>query len=421
MEGIIWRRGGVLMRWHNEKRKISDLIPMRNNPRRLTEKQGKDLKRSLEKFDLVEIPAINTDNTIIAGHQRLKIMALLGRGAEEIDVRVPDKQLTPGEVKEYCIRSNKNTGEFDFDVLANEFDEVELINWGFTAEELGIDGDESGSGDAEPRIDEAEKLVEKYGVKLGQIWELGEHRIMCGDSASPEVVKKIMGDLSATLLFTDPPYGVSIGKKNSLLNEHAKGGQNNDDLNTDDLNPDELKIAFTAIFKNWYNFLADDCAVFVCSPQGGGLGMMMMMMMMIDVRLEARHIINWVKNYATFSLGRLDYDYQHEPILFTWKKTHKRKKEGQFQTSLWAVDKPRSNKLHPTIKPVELPVNSILNHTDKGDIVVDMFLGSGTTLIACENTGRKFRGCDIEPKYIAVSIQRWVDLTGREPKLLEVC
>jgi DNA modification methylase len=148
--------------------------------------------------------------------------------------------------------------------------------------------------------------------------------------------------------------------------------------------------------------------VFVCSPQGGGL-LGMMMMMMRDAGLEVRHILNWIKNSPTFSMGRLDYDYQHEPILFTWKKTHKRKKEGAFQTSIWTVDKPRSCDKHPTMKPVDLPTCAILNHTDVNDIVADMFGGSGTTMIASQNTKRRCRMQEISPSYCAVILQRMKD------------
>lgn len=118
--------------WGTEKRKINDLIPHDANPRQMTEKQVKDLKASLEKFNLAEIPAINTDNVILAGHQRLKIMQLLGRGDEIIDVRVPSRTLTESEAKEYCIRSNKNVGEWDWDILANQFEETDLTKWGFS-------------------------------------------------------------------------------------------------------------------------------------------------------------------------------------------------------------------------------------------------------------------------------------------------
>ncbi len=125
------------MEWHTKKRKINSLIPFENNPRQLSEKQAKDLQASLEKFNVVEIPVINTDDTIIAGHQRLSILQLLGRGDEKVDVRVPDRKLTKKEVEEYNIRSNKNTGSWDWDILANEFDPDDLIQWGFPKDELG--------------------------------------------------------------------------------------------------------------------------------------------------------------------------------------------------------------------------------------------------------------------------------------------
>lgn len=130
-----------MLNWKTEKRKISELIPTEYNPRQLTEKQVKDLKASIEKFNLVEIPVMNLDNTILAGHQRLKILSLLGRGAEEIDVRVPDRQLTKQEADEYLIRSNKNTGGWDWDLLANGFDAEDLVDWGFEKDELMLDTD----------------------------------------------------------------------------------------------------------------------------------------------------------------------------------------------------------------------------------------------------------------------------------------
>ena len=227
-------------------------------------------------------------------------------------------------------------------------------------------------------------------TKMGDIWTLGKHRLICGDSTEPKTYERLMGKEKATVVFTDPPYGVSIGKKNEMLNEMlteiGKGGRNQQSIGSDGLPPPELKAILLKAFKEARKVLTDDCAVFVCSPQGGGLGMMMMMMM--EAGLEVRHILNWIKNSPTFSMGRLDYDYQHEPILFTWTKTHKRKKEGQFQTSVWAVNKPMASKEHPTMKPVELPTCAILNHSDKGDLVLDNFGGSGTTLLAAEKTGR---------------------------------
>lgn len=141
------------MKWSTEKRKINDLIPFEGNPRQMTEKQNEDLKKSLEKFDLVEIPAINQDGTILAGHQRLRIMQSLDRGDEEIDVRVPDRQLDEKEIQEYNIRSNKNVGEWSFDALANNFEVDDLLEWGFDERELALESTDYGGKNQEIDVD----------------------------------------------------------------------------------------------------------------------------------------------------------------------------------------------------------------------------------------------------------------------------
>src|SRR5262249_28284679 len=141
------------------------------------------------------------------------------------------------------------------------------------------------------------------------------------------------------------------------------------------------------------------------APQGGGLGMMMMMMQ--EAGLPIRHVLIWKKNFATFSLGRLDYDYQHEPILLTWGKRHKRPMKGPHRTSVWEIDKPRAAKEHPTMKPIELIGNALQNNSDPGDAVLDSFLGSGSTLIACEQLNRICYGMEIEPRYCHIIIERY--------------
>lgn len=396
----------VKLTWKTERRKVADLVPYEFNPRKISPEQAERLTESIEKFNLVEIPAVNTDGVIIAGHQRLAIMKSIGRGAEVVDVRVPNRRLTEAELKEYNLRSNKNTGDWDFEILTGHFDEDMLKLVGFDLADIP---------DTQlPTTPEQDDVPEmrKTKIKLGDMFALGEHRLLCGSATDKKDADKLMGGVKATCVFTDPPYGVSIGKKNAMLNTFQRAGMCLDNLAMDDMKPVELGDMLLKAFTLWRTQMADNCSVFVCSPQGGGLGMMMMMMMMRDSGLEVHHIINWVKNSPTFSMGRLDYDYQHEPILFTWTKTHKRKKQGAFQTSLWAVDKPRKCDLHPTMKPVELPECAILNHTDKKDVVVDMFGGSGTTMIAAEKTGRRCYMTELNPIYCQVIIDRWEQFTG---------
>jgi hypothetical protein len=202
------------MNWQTEKRKINDLVPYKNNPRQMTEKQNEDLKKSLNKFDLVEIPAINKDNTILAGHQRLRIMQTLGRGDEEIDVRVPDRQLTEEEVQEYNIRSNKNTGEWNFDELANSFEVSDLLEWGFDEKELKID--------LPVEEDDVPEVQVEAVSKLGDLYQLGNHRLMCGDSTKIEDVEKLMDGQKADMVFTDPPYGMDLDTDYTKIMDRGK-------------------------------------------------------------------------------------------------------------------------------------------------------------------------------------------------------
>ena len=417
------------------KEVVGDLRQAEYNPRKITQTQLDILGMAMQKFgDLGGIVKNVTTGNLVGGHQRVKhfdpswtiskqpLKDKTGTVAVGW-IETPDGPWAYREVqwdeqteKAANLAANKHGGEFDvgklkellleidtgdLDIKLTGFDENELkkmIDWIAPGSEGGAD-----EIPATPAIPK---------TKPGDLYSLGRHRILCGDSSDNKMVEKLMSGKKATVIFTDPPYGVAIGKKNAMLNTFDKAGRCLDDLEMDDMNPEELGAMLLKTFTLWREHMAEDCSVFVCSPQGGGLGMMMMMMK--ESGLEVKHILNWIKNAPTFSMGRLDYDYQHEPILFTWKKTHKRKKEGAFQTSLWTVDKPMANKEHPTMKPVELPKCAILNHSDPGDIVSDMFLGSGTTLIAAEQTGRSCFGMEVSRKYCDVIIRRWVKLTGED-------
>ena len=228
------------LEWTTEKRKINDLVPHQNNPRKMSEKQVEDLKKSIEKFNLVEIPAIDTDNTILAGHQRLKIMQLIGRGDEVIDVRVPSRKLTDEERNEYLIRSNKNIGDWDFNLLAN-FDENLLLDVGFTNIELkksfGLSGEDEEQFDTSPP-------VESKTVR-GQIYELGPHRLMCGDSTNIEDIRKLMGERKAFMFLTDPPYNVNY---EGATEDKLK-------IENDHMSDSEFKKFLTDVFANADSFL----------------------------------------------------------------------------------------------------------------------------------------------------------------------
>ena len=389
--------------WRSEKRKISDLTPATYNPRKWPEEETQNLKKSLDRFNLADPLVINLNNVIIGGHFRWNI--LKQKGIDEIDVRVPDRLLDEAEEKELNVRLNRNLGLWDFDALAN-FDEDLLKDIGFDSSELDkiFQLGPSPEDDAVP--DNAPPVA-----KAGDIWQLGRHRVMCGDSTKREDVERLMEGKKADMVFTDPPYGVSYGDKNKFLNSIAPGNRiqtpiENDHKTVDDLADSVIYPAFSRIKE----VLADKASYYITAPQGGEL--LMMMMMMMKAGLTLRHMLIWVKNNHV--LGRTDYNYKHEPILFGWADGHNFYGNGEFQFSTWEIDKPHKSDLHPTMKPVALMVNALQNSCARDGICIDLFGGSGSTLIACEKTNRICYGMEISEVYVDVIIKRWEDFTKKK-------
>lgn len=246
-------------------------------------------------------------------------------------------------------------------------------------------------------------------------------------------------------MFTDPPYGVAIGDKNKWLADAGLGGGIQENILGDTLDPEKLSAMLVEAFTNLRKHCSDDCSYYVASPSGSELDLMMMMMRRAG--LPVRHVLIWVKNTAPFSMGRLDYDYRHETIFYTWTKTHRwygdysntviddttpidKLGKAELKELLRAYmrpqeqdviyyDKPAASKLHPTMKPVKLVARFILNSSQRGDTVADIFGGSGTTLIACEQLGRRCRMMELDPHYCDVILARWESFTGRKAVLLD--
>ena len=229
---------------------------------------------------------------------------------------------------------------------------------------------------------------------------------MCGDSTSAEDVARLMGGEKADMVFTDPPYNVNYADKNSFLNEADKGNRIQEDIENDHYSDDNEcgEKLWKPAFSNCYENAKDKCSIYVTMPQGG-THMMMMMMMIKESGWQVKHELIWVKNNHV--LGRVDYYYKHEPILYGWKKGHKWYGKGKFDKSVWEIDKPLKSDLHPTMKPIELIENALLNSSNKNDLILDLFGGSGSTLIASEKNGRKARLMEIEPKYCDVIRRRY--------------
>jgi len=292
----------------------------------------------------------------------------------------------------------------DFDLELTGFDDAELAG-------MDLAGEAATEGDTEPQTDRAEELREKWGVETGDLWALGDnHRLLCGDSTKAEDVERVMGGELASLVVTDPPYGVSYADKNSFLNAIDKGNCIQTEIKNDHLDKEQTQQLWKSAFCEMSKAMGKGAVVYCFMPQGGD--QMMMMMMMMGAGIEPRHELIWLKNNHV--LGRTDYAYKHEPILYAWKDGG-HKFYGDFQTSILEYPRPQKADLHPTMKPVELVMKLIENSSQPGAILYEPFSGSGTTIIACQNLGRKARAIEISPAYVAVALERFFQHTGITP------
>ncbi len=352
-----------------EKVKIEELEPATYNPRQISTKQFNDLKESITKFGMVDPLIVNKNSyTIVGGHQRYKICKQLGY--KEIGCIILD--LNKEQERELNIRLNKNTGEFDMDILANEFDIDQLVDWGFKHIDLDINIDKITEGNTE---DDHIPEVKESRVKLGDVWQLGNHRIMCGDSTKESDVEKLMNGEKADMVFTDPPYGLG-----------GYGGRKNMDLKNDD--------GSYELIKSFYNLPIYD-KVKEVYIWGNYINLFK------HIEKQPKDTIVWKKN--NFGLGK-GYRGQYELCFYY----------GNFNGSdsdVWEV-KRDTNYLHPTQKPIDLILRAIKNSDPK--TVLDLFLGSGSTLIGCEKTNRTCYGMELDTKYCDVIIERWEQFTGQK-------
>lgn len=423
------------------ERLVQEIIPYENNPRNNDEAVEK-VAESIKEFGFKQPIVVDKDGVIIVGHTRLKAAKKLG--LETVPVVVAE-DLTEEQAKAYRLADNKTNefAEWDFDALDFELLKIEDIDM----TRFGFDLETEQPVDPEDAIEGTINETPEPRAKRGQIWKLGRHKLMCGDSTSKADMDDLMAGEEAKFVFTDPPYGVSIGSKNKTINEIEPGrggGRIQVDIENDTKSPDELYPILVDAFSNLREHCAEDCSYYVSSPQGGELGLMMMMMR--DAGLTVRHMLIWVKNAPTFSMGRLDYDYKHEPIFYTWTKKHNfyggfgntviddtskiekmtkaelleelRKIRDRDDTSVIYVNKPHKSKLHPTMKPVKLIARFMFNNSLEDDLCVDIFGGSGSTLMAAEQLKRRCNMMELDPHYCDVIIDRWESFTGQKAELI---
>lgn len=390
-----------MIKWHLETRKISSLKNHSKNPRRLTEEQFKHLSTSLQKFGLIDKPIINPNGLIIGGHQRKNVLYKLG--IKEVECWVPSSPLDDKQIDELNVRLNKNTGEWDFDILANEWDVKDLTEWGFTAEELAgapiteIDPTEEDEDDGTLSPGTDEDAI----AKLGDIFHLNEHRIICGDSTNGDIVCSLLEDSIPILMVTDPPYGVEYDP--SWRDVAGKGCRAKGKVQNDD----RINWALA-----WSLFPGSVAYVWhagkFCSEVQKSLE---------QAEFEIISQIIWAKQH--FALSRGDYHWQHEPCWYAVRKGHSHNWQGaRDQSTTWEIsnlnafgksnDKDDERTAHSTQKPIDCMLRPIKNNSQEGEGVYDPFLGSGTTLIACEQANRVCYGIELSPAYIDIIIKRWI-------------
>jgi len=391
---------------------VSEIIPYENNPRK-NDKAVDFVANSIKNFGFKVPLIIDKNNVIVTGHTRLK--AAIKLGLKEVPVIWAD-DLTENQIKAFRIADNKTSeySDWDLDLLKGEFESldekgIDLELTGFELKEIGdiLDKQET-KDDGFVEVDAYERAKNKSKVKMGDIYQLGEHRLMCGDSTNKEDVNKLMNGEKVDLLLTDPPYGVDYSGKNKFLNSIDKGNRIQKDIIGDTNTSEQTKLMWDKAFINSYEIMKDDASFYIFSADADL--MMMMMMSINDSNLKLKQSLVWVKNNHVF--GRRNYCAKHENILFGWKNKHNF--YGGFQTSVWEFDKPLKNDLHPTMKPIELLIKPIKNSSETGNIILDLFGGSGTTLIACEQLNRKCLMMEIDPVYCQIIMDRWEKLTGKQ-------
>ncbi len=379
---------------------VDKLIPYVNNARTHSKEQITKLRSSLREFGFVNPIIIDRDFNVLAGHGR--ILAAKEEGIQEVPCVYVD-HFTEAQKKAYILADNRMALDagWDNELLAVELSELE--NLGFDMALTGFDekelADLFSDGDKDVKDDDFDltAALEKAAfVMRGDIWTVGRHRLMCGDATSAEDVTKLMGGKKANLIVTDPPYGVSFKSSDGLTiqNDSIKGN-------------DFYTFLFNS-FQRMAEHLESGGSAYVFHVDTEGLNFRKAF---IDAGFHLAGVCIWVKN--SLVLGRSDYQWQHEPVLYGFLKNGKHRwYSDRKQTTIWNYDKPKRNKNHPTSKPLDLLSYPICNSSQENAIVLDTFGGSGSTLMACEQTNRICHMMELDEKYASVILRRYVEDTG---------
>lgn len=389
------------LKWHNAQRRVRDLVPLSYNPRKLTDEGRERLTRSILKFDLAEVPAVNADNVVLAGHQRLAVLLDLGRGEELIDVRMPNRQLTKDELDEYNVVSNVGAGVWDYQSLLDNFSHLNLDQ---LLDAPALEQLASLSALTLPPAEEQEFDPTPPATPvsvLGDVFEFHSdgkallHRLVCGSSTDSDVVAKAVGaGVLIDLVNCDPPYNVAYqGKTKDALT-----------IENDNMGDGDFYAFLYDYYTNCFTFMRPGAPIYVFHADSEGANFRRAL---VDAGLKLSQCLVWVKQ--AFVMGRQDFHWQHEPILYGWKEgaAHTWCSDRK-QTTVLQFDRPSRNAEHPTMKPLDILEYQVECSSKEGAIVFDGFGGSGSVLITCEKTSRQARVVELDPRYVDVHVRRYV-------------
>ncbi len=418
------------LQWHTVQKRVNDLIPQEVNPRIITDKQMSDLKRSLKKYNLVEIPAIDLNGKILAGHQRIKALQLLGRGNELIDVRVPNRKLTDDESKQYLIASNALGGDWDFEALKS-FDLDILLDSGFDQIQLAKFWDEE--VEVKPDqfdLDKELKKIKTPKTKLGDVITLGNHKVICGDSTKQETLNRLLGPERVSMIYSDPVYNLEIDYDGGIGGKQDYGGNVNDKRTFEEYKNfirDSLKAALEVSHPSTHVFYYCD-QIYIGVIQD----------IYRSVGISNKRVCLWLKNNQN-PVPKVAFNKVYEPAVYgirgkpylaeavTDLNEVMNKEMGTGNELITQVNEfidvwtakrlPSKEYEHATSKPVTLHEKAIKRCTMPGEIILDSFLGSGSTLLAGHQLGRKVYGCELEPRFCDLIIKRFETFTGIKAKV----
>lgn len=399
------------IKWTPKLRKVADLKHWDKNPRTISEANYARLKRKVIEEGMHQVLTVDVDDTVLSGNRRLDILTECG--VEQVWCMEPERALTDEERDKVGIQSNIIEGAWDSDMLANTFDIPMLLEQGFTKLQLGINPLEEDGFDADKDMDNV-KIVPMHG----DIYQLGDHRIMCGDSSKEEDVLKLMDGEKAHLVYCDPPY--SVNYKSGAGNSYSEGKYGEDAVFSDDKTSEEAQEFYTKILKNLYKTSTDDSCIFWWFAHHQYVANINAL---IAAGWHESQILIWLKG-PKLKLG-LDYLRTYEPCMFGWKKgnTHfKNKAYAKFRDAFnldftdfqqmldfWYVQRdPGQSYVHPTQRPIRLVEFALRKHSEHDDIVLDLFSGSGSTILACAQSNRRARVMELDPKYVHAGIKRFM-------------